>query len=85
VAWDDLQPFYEDSLVGKTLQLGEGFSLHVVKKDERCIMITLDPETAKSSPEVLNTVSKKHAGCVGIYGAVLNEGIVRVNDPVYVA
>lgn len=84
VAWESSEPFYENSLVGKTVQIGEKLTVQVVEKDGRCIMITLDPETAKPSPEVLRTVSQKHEGCAGVYGAVLREGIARVNDPVYV-
>ena len=84
VAWENGGPFYENSLVGKTLQIGEKLAMHVVEKDPRCIMITLDPETAQPAKQVLETVSRKHEGCTGVYGAVLREGIVRVNDPVYV-
>jgi hypothetical protein len=84
VQWNDERPFFEDSLVGKSLQIGETVGLHVVKKDSRCVMITIDPDTAEPAKQVLEVVSRKHGGCTGVYGAVLREGIVRVNDPVYV-
>jgi MOSC domain-containing protein YiiM len=45
--------------------------------------MTLDPETASPSPVVLEKVARGHENCVGVYGAVLREGIVRTNDPVY--
>jgi uncharacterized protein YcbX len=83
VAWESGQPYYEKSLVGKSVQIGESVEVRVLEEDGRCIMITLDPETAKPAPEVLRTVTQKHGGCAGVYGAVLREGIVRVNDPVY--
>ena len=83
VEWKNDAPFFEDTLVGRELQLGELVALQVVKKDERCIMITLDPESAVSAPPVLARISKNHDGCAGVYAAVLREGIVRVNDPIY--
>jgi uncharacterized protein YcbX len=83
VQWENESPFFEDGLVGKVLQIGETVGLQVVMKDSRCVMITLDPETAQPAKQVLETVSRKHGGCTGVYGAVLREGIVRVNDPVY--
>jgi uncharacterized protein YcbX len=83
VRWDDDSPFFEDTLVGRGLQLGETVALQVVKKDQRCIMITLDPETAVSAPHLLARVFRNHEGCAGVYGAVLREGIVKVDDPIY--
>src|ERR1700685_2909726 len=46
-------------------------------------LIALEPETAAPSPTVLQTVALRHQGCLGVYGAVLREGIVRINNPVH--
>jgi hypothetical protein len=46
-------------------------------------MIALDPDTGVSSPQVLARVMKDHGGCAGVYGAVLREGIVKVDDAIY--
>lgn len=81
--WEKDTPFFEDELVGRELQIGDEVKVRVMKKDQRCKMITLDPETAAASPAVFEQVSRAHAGCTGVYGAVLAEGIVRANDPVY--
>jgi len=54
-----------------------------VKKDGRCVIITLDSETAERSPIVLEKVAREHDGCAGVYAAVLREGVVRTDDPVY--
>ncbi|MGH9744621.1 MAG: MOSC domain-containing protein [Candidatus Acidiferrales bacterium] len=85
VQWNRDEPYFEDTLVGREIRIGESVAIHVVKKDGRCIIITLDPETAEPAPVVLEKVARDHAGCVGVYGAVLREGIVRANDPVYIA
>jgi len=80
VDWANRQPFYEETLEGQRLQIGETAIVTLVKKDERCVMITIDPDTAKRSPEVLEIVSRRHGGCAGMYGVVLKEGIVRAGD-----
>jgi uncharacterized protein len=83
VRWEDDRPFFEDALVGRELQVGGKVIVQVVKKDLRCVMITLDPETAAPSPVVLEKVSRGHAGCAGVLCAVLREGVVRPRDPVH--
>jgi len=83
VQWQDDRPYFEDQLIGRELQVGEVVVVQVVKKDQRCIMITLDPDTAAPSPIVLEKVARDHDGCAGVYGAVLREGVVRAHDPVY--
>ena len=44
-------------------------------------MITLDPDTAKPSPEILRKVTRAHGGMAGVYAAVLVEGTVRPGRP----
>jgi uncharacterized protein YcbX len=83
VHWERDEPFFEDQLVGHALRIGEVVAIQVVKKDVRCVMITLDPDTAAPLPIVLEKVVHQHDRCTGVYAAVLREGIVRADDPVY--
>lgn len=83
VRWEQDEPFFEDSLIGRELRVGEIVTLQIVKKNQRCIMIALDPDTGVSSPQVLARVFQNHEGCTGVYGAVLREGIVKVDDPIF--
>jgi uncharacterized protein len=83
VEWDDRRPFFEHQLVGRELQIGDTVALQVVKKNGRCVMTTLDPDTAQASPQIFERIARAHDGCAGVYGAVLREGVVRVNDPIY--
>ena len=83
VRWDRDEPFYENELVGRVVRIGEEVEVQIVKKDGRCVMVTLDPRTAEPSPVVLEKVAREHEGCAGVYGAVLREGVVRRGDPVY--
>ena len=84
VRWDDGRPFYEDELIVRELQIGDTVTLQVVKRNERCVMINLDPETAAPSHGILKTVALRHEGCAGVYAAVLREGLVRMHNPVYI-
>jgi uncharacterized protein len=85
VRWDNGKPFYENELVGAKLRIGEKVAVMVVKKDARCVIITLDPSTAEASPKVLEVVAKNHGNYFGVYGSVLREGIVRAGDAVCAA
>jgi uncharacterized protein len=84
VEWKDAAPFLEDTLIGRRVRIGETVEMMLVKKDGRCVIITLDPDTAISSPEVLEVAAKKHEGCAGVYAVVLREGVIRPGDAVFV-
>lgn len=75
-------PFLEDSWVGRVLKLGESATVGVTKKDSRCMMINLDPDTARQNPSVLRTVAREHGECAGIYANVVATGVVRVGDKI---
>ena len=74
--------FGEDEFVGRTLQVGAKAAIAVVKRDSRCKMITLDPDTAQANPEIMKLLARDHGGQAGIYGVVLAEGIVRPGDEI---
>jgi uncharacterized protein len=74
--------FTEDRLLGCSLRIGSKVVISVLERDPRCKMITLDPDTAQASPEVLRTVAQAHEGKAGVYGAVLVEGTIRPGDEI---
>ena len=59
--------FDELQWVGKILRIGSAARIAVTEVDRRCVMITLDPATGESCPEILKCVVQKHAQCAGIY------------------
>ena len=84
VEWDDQDdPYYEFSLVGKTLKIGDKLEVAVIERDPRCKMITLDPDTSEESPKLLQHVSRNHGGDAGVFAAVLQEGRVKKGDPIF--
>ncbi len=53
------EPFLEDEWLGGTLVFGEGDArpaVNVTMRDERCVMVNLDPETAASDARVMKSV-----------------------------
>jgi len=74
--------FAEDQFVGKSLRIGAKVIVAILERDARCMMITLDPDTAEKEPALLKKVAQTHAGMAGVYGAVLVEGMLRKGDPV---
>jgi uncharacterized protein len=74
--------FAEDKFVGRSLRIGSRVTIAVLQRDARCMMITLDPDTAEKAPAILKAVAQAHQGMAGVYGAVLTEGVIHKGDPV---
>jgi uncharacterized protein len=85
VDWNEPEPYRENALVGRTLQIGDRLRISVVELDPRCKMITIDPLTGKAEKKILHHVIAEHHGTAGVYAAVLTEGIVRKGDAIHLA
>ena len=82
---DSAEPFEEDRWVGRTLMFGEGNSgaaLRVTMKDERCVMVNFDPDTAERDSKVMKTVVRLNGNYAGVYGTVVRAGELRVGQVV---
>jgi len=82
---DGAEPFEEDRWVGRTLVFGEGNSgpaLRVTMKDERCVMVNFDPDTAERDSEVMKTVVRLNENYAGVYGTVVRAGELRLGQVV---
>jgi MOSC domain-containing protein len=79
------EPFLEDAWVGRALVFGDGDAgpaVSVTLRDERCMMVNLDPETAAQDARVMKTVVRLNANTAGVYATVVRTGVIRVGDPV---
>ena len=56
----------------------------MLERDPRCKMMTLDPDTGAQDSVVLRHLTEARGGMIGVYGAVLVEGVVRKGDPIAV-
>lgn len=81
----DCEPFLEDGWVGGTLVFGNSEprpAVSVTLRDERCVIINLDPDTATQDKRVLKTVVRLNKNNAGVYGTVVQTGPIRVGDSV---
>ena len=83
------EPFAEDKWVGRTLMFGEENSwstkmaaVAITMKDERCVMVNFDPDTAERDSEVMKTVVRLNQNYAGAYGSVVRAGELRVGQVV---
>ena len=79
-------PFQENEWEGYVLTFGEqnaapGVNLTI--RDVRCGMLNLDPDSAKSSPEVLKAVVRANDNTAGIYATVTRIGRLAVGQAVF--
>ena len=74
--------FHENTFVGRSLRIGSQVVAAVLERDSRCMMITLDPDTAAKAPAILKQVARAHDGTAGVYATVAAEGVVRKGDPI---
>ena len=73
--------FPENDWIGRVLRVG-GVRMRVDKRDGRCVVITVDPETGERKPQVLRTVVDQRDGCVGVYASTVEPGVLTLEDGV---
>ncbi len=79
------EPFQEDDWIGGKLVFGddqEGPILAVTMRDVRCVMINLDPDTAKPDPRVMKAAVCLNNNNAGAYGTVVRTGRITVGQSV---
>jgi hypothetical protein len=77
----DGEPFAEDGWVGSVLQIGEA-RMRVDLRDERCVVVNVDPTTSQRDPAILRAIASEREACLGVYGSTVTPGRVALGDPV---
>ncbi len=75
--------FIEDALVGTDLEIGS-LKIRVDKRDKRCVMVNVDPSDSSRNPAVLRAVAQERQSCLGVYGSIVQPGVMTVGDSVVV-
>jgi MOSC domain-containing protein len=73
--------FPEDGWVGQILRIG-GLRMRVDQRDQRCVMVTIDPVTLERDPAILRAIARERDARLGVYGSTVQPGPVAVGDPV---
>ncbi|MBN9388983.1 MAG: MOSC domain-containing protein [Chloroflexi bacterium] len=88
-AFDD-KPFIEDSWIGTSILLGQGYfdpatapRFRLDRTCERCVIVNYNPDTLASNPQVLKFLGKTHQVNAGIYGTIEALGTISKDDVVY--
>ena len=80
--WPGAAAFAENVLVGRRLAIGPRVEIAIVEPDARCAVVGIDPATGESNRLVLRMLADKHGGTLGLYAAVLREGILAEGDEI---
>jgi uncharacterized protein YcbX len=78
-------PFGENEWVGGVLAFGDAGdspAVTVTMRDPRCSMVNIDPDDAKTAPEVLRAVVRANESDAGVYGTVTRVGRLAVGQRV---
>jgi uncharacterized protein YcbX len=75
--------FPEDAWVGSVLRIG-ALRMRVDQRDERCVMVNVDPETDERDSAILRAIARERQACAGVYGSVVEPGRVALGDPVLI-
>ena len=78
--------FEEDKWVGGVLSFGENTesaTVAITNLDERCSMVNHDPDSPRTTPEVLKAIVRVRNNNAGVYGTVTRRGALAVGQPVF--
>ena len=67
--------------LGRRIRAGDA-ELEVVKRCERCAVITRDPETTIASPALLRVLTQTSETFMGVYCRVVRPGLVTAGDSI---
>jgi len=73
----------ETNWLGGTLVFGQRTKVRAEMPIERCVMITIDPDSAQRDPAILRCVVQEFANHIGVCCATETEGSIAVGDPVF--
>lgn len=73
--------FPEDAWVGHGLRI-RGLRMRVDKRDQRCVVVNVDPVTLRRDPAILRAIARERGNLLGVYGSAVKPGRVAVGDPV---
>ncbi len=78
-------PFAEESWLDGVLTFGDRSDaprIRLNRRIERCVMITLDPDSSAKQPDLLRHIAQTRDNCVGVHATPERLGLLRVGDVV---
>jgi uncharacterized protein YcbX len=78
-------PFEDDEWVGGVLTFGEADdapAVAVTMRDERCVMVNLDPDGGRPAPEMMKAAVRANQNNAGVYSTVTRVGRLAVGQTI---
>ena len=75
------EPFAEDGWIGSVVEIGTA-RIRVDLRDERCVMVNVDPATTQRNAAVLKAIARERDACLGVYASTVTPGRIRLGDRV---
>jgi uncharacterized protein YcbX len=79
-------PFEENEWLGAVLAFGAAAgapAVTITSRDVRCVMVNIDPDAGRTTPEMLKAVVRANQNCAGVYGSVTRLGPLAVGQRVF--
>lgn len=79
--------FTEDTLLGRTIRIGNTATIKILERDPRCRLITYDPEAPHTSEPlfaIMKLLDRRHGGRAGVYASIMVPGPIQISDPIQV-
>lgn len=76
------EPFIEENWFGKTIMIGNEVEIKINRHCERCMIITVDPESGERDASLHKTVISERNNYFGVYASVVKTGEIKVGDEV---
>jgi len=80
----EAEPFAEEGWIEGRLVFGNdpGPTVTVTIRDRRCMMINLDPDTARQNPNFMKAAVRLNGNNAGVYANIARTGKISVGQPV---
>lgn len=76
-------PFIEEKWFGRRVRIGNKVEIELKRNCERCMIITVNPESADRDSALLKTVVKERDNFFGVYASVIKTGEIHVGDELF--
>lgn len=82
ISLNEKVPFIEETWFGKRLKIGNDVEIDLKRHCERCMIITVNPDTAEKDSTLLKTMVKERNNFFGVYATVIKTGAIQVGDEI---
>ncbi|MFC7063827.1 MOSC domain-containing protein [Halobacillus seohaensis] len=83
ISLKDKVPFIEEEWIGRRIKIGTEVELEFVGHCKRCMIITVNPDSAERDSSLHKTVIKERNNNFGVYASVIKTGDIQVDDEVH--